>query len=355
LTVTNLTDTGVAGDGSLRGELAAAQPGDTITFQPGLHGSIPLGNSGLGTSLSLTRNVTIQGNLDAAGNPLVTLDGQHKLRDVWVRQGVTASFSGLSIANGYVPGMDIGEGGGILNWGNLTVQNCSITGNWAGSPVVFGYGDIGSAYGDGGGICNLGSLTVHNSTLSGNVAGGFGRGGALMNEEGLWVSPRPGLSVWKGATATVTGCTITLNTASWGGGIYESSAGGSMIIHNSTITGNTATIDAGGLYVNLVGGSTLTAPVSASATSLAVQNARYFARGETIQVDNEQLTVTGVDTVHNVLWVTRSVNHTTAAAHASGAWVIELNAYLDAFTLTHLLNNSAPSNPDIDGVFLTGP
>jgi hypothetical protein len=174
-----------------------------------------------------------------------------------------------------------------------------------------------------------------------------------MNEEGLWVHPHPGLSVWKGATATVVGCTITGNTASWGGGIYESSAGGSLIIRNSTITGNSATIDAGGFYVNLVGGSTLTAPVSASDTHLAVQNAQYFARGETIQVDNEQMTVTGIDTWHNVLWVTRGVNHTTAAAHASGAWVIQLNAYLDAFTLAHLINNSAPSNANIDGEYLT--
>jgi hypothetical protein len=32
LSVTTLRDSGVAGDGSLRGEIAAAQSGDTITF-----------------------------------------------------------------------------------------------------------------------------------------------------------------------------------------------------------------------------------------------------------------------------------------------------------------------------------
>src|SRR5262249_58309364 len=64
-TVTNLAD---AGPGSLRGQLAAAAPGDTIDFAPGLRGTI-----NLGSDLILDRNLTILGNLDAAGNPLVTL------------------------------------------------------------------------------------------------------------------------------------------------------------------------------------------------------------------------------------------------------------------------------------------
>src|SRR5436309_17430 len=38
LTVLNNTDTGVSGDGSLRGEIAAAQSGDTIVFDPSLNG-----------------------------------------------------------------------------------------------------------------------------------------------------------------------------------------------------------------------------------------------------------------------------------------------------------------------------
>src|SRR5262249_29161470 len=38
LTVTNNLDTGVAGDGSLRGEIAAAQSGDTLNFAPSLLG-----------------------------------------------------------------------------------------------------------------------------------------------------------------------------------------------------------------------------------------------------------------------------------------------------------------------------
>ena len=68
LTVTNLSDTGAAGDGSLRGQIAAASPGDTIQFAPGLRGSIALGST-----LTLDRNVAVVGNVDAGGYPLVTL------------------------------------------------------------------------------------------------------------------------------------------------------------------------------------------------------------------------------------------------------------------------------------------
>ena len=47
-TVTNNVDTGVAGDGSLRGEIAAARRGDTIVFDPSLGGqAITLSGYGL--------------------------------------------------------------------------------------------------------------------------------------------------------------------------------------------------------------------------------------------------------------------------------------------------------------------
>jgi hypothetical protein len=58
LTVTNNSDTGVAGDGSLRGEIAAAAAGDTIVFAPNLAGTITLTQ---GTALVLSKNLTIQG------------------------------------------------------------------------------------------------------------------------------------------------------------------------------------------------------------------------------------------------------------------------------------------------------
>src|SRR5262249_17018920 len=171
LTVTTLKDTGLAGDGSLRGELALAQAGDTINFQPGLRGAILLNST-----LNLTRNVRIQGTLDAAGSPLVTLDGQHRLRDMMINQGVTASLFGLTIANGFAQytNSDAVQGGGIANQGNLTVQSCTISGNCAGLTRAFGPADGGFIIGEGGGVFNLGVLTVQNSILACNTAVSWG-------------------------------------------------------------------------------------------------------------------------------------------------------------------------------------
>ena len=63
LTVTNLTDTGVSGDGSLRGEIAAAQTagsGNTVNFTPGLTGVVNLNNTN--GNLQLTTGITIDGS-----------------------------------------------------------------------------------------------------------------------------------------------------------------------------------------------------------------------------------------------------------------------------------------------------
>src|SRR5262249_15154715 len=90
---------------------------------------------------------------------------------VTVDSGQTASLSGLTIANG--------NQGGIANQGTLTVKTCTITGN--SSPFF------------GGGIFNdFGKLTVNDSTISGNTAGGkynggfftFTTGGGIFTEGG---------------------------------------------------------------------------------------------------------------------------------------------------------------------------
>jgi hypothetical protein len=87
LTVTNLLDSSTPPPGSLRYELNQVQPADTIVFQSGLQGPIALGSP-----LTLSKSVTIQGNLNARGQPLITLDGHQQVQDIIVNQGVTASL-----------------------------------------------------------------------------------------------------------------------------------------------------------------------------------------------------------------------------------------------------------------------
>jgi hypothetical protein len=82
------------------------------------------------------------------------------------------------------------------------------------------------------------------------------------------------------------------------------------------LPGSTA-IDAG------VPDTTLSAAIDAAANSntLSVTAAAALAvtPGLTIQVDNEQMTITAVDVAHNTFTVVRGVNGTTEAKHAQGA------------------------------------
>ncbi len=88
---------------------------------------------------------------------------------------------------------------------------------------------------DGGGIDNFGTLTVTNSTLSNNVAID---GGGIANEAG--------------ASLTLVGSTIANNSGTTGGGIYNAgkimmtnTPAGTLAMTNSTVANNTALLGGG--------------------------------------------------------------------------------------------------------------
>src|SRR5450755_2600552 len=116
-TVTSLADDGSSG--TLRSVIAAAAPGDTINFS--VSGTITL-TSG---QLELSQNLTISGpgaaNLAISGNNASTV--------FRVDNGVTVSISGVTIKNG----SSSNGGGGILNFGTLTVTNSTVSGNYSSS------------------------------------------------------------------------------------------------------------------------------------------------------------------------------------------------------------------------------
>jgi hypothetical protein len=233
LTVTTLSDAASHIGTSLRDALAAAAAGDTVQFQAGLSGAIDLSTSekGQGT-LTLSKNVTIDGT-----GASVTVEGgstafsvSHALSNAQpfvVNSGVTAALKNLTISNGLSPS-DTEDGGGILNVGTLTVSNCTLSGNSAGTA--------------GGGIFNTGTMTVSDCTLSQNQSS---NGGGIANT----------------GTMTVTNCTLSENHAvfhtSFGGGILNS---GTMTVTGSTLSGNSANFEGGGIsnFATLtVAGSTL--------------------------------------------------------------------------------------------------
>jgi hypothetical protein len=186
-----------SGAGSLRGAIAAAHDGDTITFAG--PSAITLTNG----PLAITRALTIQG----PGANGLTVSGNH-VSDVFENYssaGVT--LSGLTIADG--------SAGGVVNRGTLTLSSCTVMNN--ASP------------GSGGGVVNFGTLTLSHCMVTGNNAA---QDGAGADNTG---------------TLTLDHCLVWANTAGHdGAGVYSS--GGQLTIQHSSVSGNTAAHDGGGLY-----------------------------------------------------------------------------------------------------------
>src|SRR5262249_44668113 len=203
LTVTNLGDTGA---GSLRGEVALAQDGDTINFAASLNGQTIGLTRG---QLALCKNLTITG----PGANRLTVSGNNTSR-VFDIQSAAVAISGLTITGGNA---GFSAGGGILitSTGSLTLDGDTISGN--------------RTYGNGGGVSNNppGTPAVTNSTFNGNPAH---QGGALDNA----------------GTASLTNSTIDGNTANGAGSNPQVGAGGginnsgTLTLENDTIAGNAA-------------------------------------------------------------------------------------------------------------------
>lgn len=190
----------------------AVPDANVIEFAPQVRGTIftdeltPFG-------LPINQPVTING----PGARLLTIDANF-LGRVFNVIGSNVVISGVSIFNGR---RNNDNGGGILNTGGLTLNDC----------MLFGNGTRMSS-GSGGAIYNNSSATLvlNRCTLDGNSAVEFGGG------------------VFNDGTFTAINCSFSSNTAFRGGAIISRFNGGasSSIVRNCTITFNTATSSAGG-------------------------------------------------------------------------------------------------------------
>lgn len=198
LTVAIANDDGIirntsdSGAGSLRQAiLAANNPGSianpTLTVLPSISGNITL-TSALPT---LTRDLILVGT----GSRNLRLVAGGSFRVLEVDREVEATVRGLAIANG-----NANLGGGILNNGNLTLNDVLIEGNNAnlgggiynaGTLVIGDRNRIvnNTAQNSGGGIYNVGNLTVtatdnteaNTNVFSGNIAA-VSFGGGIFND-----------------------------------------------------------------------------------------------------------------------------------------------------------------------------
>ena len=266
ITVTNTNDSGA---GSLRQAILDAAPGSTIDFDPTVFAT-PQTITLTSGQLVIDKNLAIQG----PGASILSVSGNNASRVFSISSGVTATLGGMTITDGSdAGGYNGGYGGGISNVGTLTVTECIISENSAGSFAYFGDGLGGGIFNDGtlavsnstilgnstagdngydghslgGGIYNSGSLIVVESIISGNGVGGLGDG--ILGGGGIYNS----------GTATVLNSTISENTVGFGdsnlgGGIYNDL--GTLTISDSTIFSNTAEggpftlVEGGGIAAN---------------------------------------------------------------------------------------------------------
>src|SRR5438132_3988281 len=203
-------------------------------------------------ALDITNPVTVKGtgagSLTISGNNLdrVFVVGQIFLQNL----ALGVAISDLTVSGGSaVSGINHDYGGGLLNFGTLTVSNVTFSGNAAGSGgggAVYNVGALtlnsctftrNTAGADGGGIRNIssGTLTVSNCTFSGNSTTGIGAGAGLANSGTV-------------TTTVVSNSTFSGNTAANnGGGIFSSPEARLLLVSNSTFSGNTPGSDGGGI------------------------------------------------------------------------------------------------------------
>jgi CSLREA domain-containing protein len=260
------------------GECATGSGVDTVSVPGGeftlsLPAGFPAGeNANAGGDLDVLSDLTIAG----AGAGATTINANGIDRALEIRPGRIATIRGVTITGGRAPngftgfsrtgdpGAPDGEdaqgddgtpgapGGGIFNnGGSLTVLDTVVTGNQAGTGGqggngtggfgatanaggVGGRGDggKGGAGGDGGGIQTTGVLVLTRVTVTGNAAGAGGTGGLGIGGQG-------GAAITSAGGAGGVGLGGGGGGGGRGGGVSES-GGGSLEIHQSTITQNTA-------------------------------------------------------------------------------------------------------------------
>jgi len=207
---------------------------DTITFVPGLTGTLDLT---LGALPTLTAGVTI----DGPGANVVTIDGLGANHILSIASGVGATVSGLSLT-----GASGGSTGAVVNNGTLDLFNCAITRNEAtngggvyntGTLVLSGCAITGNDATNGGGVYNTGTLSMADCTVSANQ---------VKTNAAALLSDGQGGGVYSSGPLTMINCTLSGNTAWIGAGI-EIAGSNPATVTNCTIAGNTALYHGGGI------------------------------------------------------------------------------------------------------------
>jgi parallel beta-helix repeat protein len=272
LTVTSTAD---SGPGTLRDVLADANSigsADTIVFDPTVFNTpqtIAL-QSALPAIPADGGDLTI----DGPGAGLLTVDGGGQFQ-VFYSQAPDITLFGFTVTGGLASN-DIG--GGLKSTGNVTVDHMVFSGNVATGAAPFNQGGGGAI----GLVVGEGLLEVLDSTISGNTAD-FNGGGIFLRYS-LYGSLLVENSTVSG-NATIN--TSSAETYAGGGGIFIAGIANqapppdfvpnAFTIRNSTIANNSTTGSGGGLFAGYTFGGILIqdSTISGNSALLTGQSTNY--------------------------------------------------------------------------------
>ena len=266
LVVTNLND---SGPGSLREALSLIADGGTVTFDPGLAGGTLMLTSG---QLTVDSSVTV----DASAAAPVSISAGGASRVLQVQAGAVVAMNDLVVRDGAAAP----QGGGILNFGDLSLDRVVVSDNTENSPAPASF-DLGGGgiYNGDGSVLNLTDSTVSNNTAVNQPGGGiYGFFNSTIYITNSTVSGNLSGDVAGGLRSlgnpTVVNSTFSGNTSTvWhGGGIFHTD--GQLTVTNSTFARNVAPAGtASGILV-----ATFGAPANATLTNNVLEgNGGAFA------------------------------------------------------------------------------
>lgn len=237
--------------------------------------------------LAITSSMTVRGSSSA----MSIVDGGGKFRVFDIAAGKAVQLRTLTVRNGYIQDRldgggcirnagqltlntvivtscrlrtENGKGGGIYNYGKLTIQGSQITNNkvegiLSDGNFFFGVGIANSCAPGHDEGPNCGQLTMMRTLVSGNQALTSGSGVGLSsnsytdaqitdstfrNNSGDMVQ---GGAIYTAGTLKLVRSTLNANSSFEGGGLWFYK-GAHVTVTNSTISGNVASTDSGGIY-----------------------------------------------------------------------------------------------------------